>query len=48
MKSLTVRFPEDMLQSLKDAHAESYPYHRESFNTWLLGLVAVGQKRIKK
>ena len=38
--AVTLRVPEALLANLKQDYADSYPYHRESFNTWVLGILA--------
>lgn len=43
----TLRLPADALAALKDAHAESYPKHRLSFNAWMLAVIEQGSKSAK-
>jgi hypothetical protein len=33
---VTIRVPADLLAQLREQHAQTYPLHRMSWNTWLI------------
>lgn len=35
---ITIRVPDEVLASLRDLHAMTYPVHRLHFQTWLIDL----------
>lgn len=36
MAKITLNVPDDVLDALKDLHAETYPEHRLKFGPWLV------------